>query len=197
MGSLLYELCGMKLFSTISLHELLSEEREFYWYLHTYWYEHTYMTPRWWLLVILSVVCPIVWWKLVEKQRITEVTSFGLFYGVAAILLDSIGSNALVWAYPVRLTPYIYPQLYPYDVGIVMIPFMLLYQYFGHHFKLFVVSTGILSAFLSFVAEVVMEVLGIYKEITWKHIYSFPVYWLLGLICWGILAYFKKLESRG
>lgn len=181
---------------TVSLDQVIEAEKEFYETLRVYWRDHNYLTSDWWLIVFLSILSPIVWWKTIDTKRITEITAFGLFYGITAIILDSIGSSALVWVYPVRLTPYLYPQYYPYDVGVVIVPFMYLYQRWGNHFKPFLISTGILSAFLAFVAEPFMEWLHIYKELTWKHIYSFPIYWLLGLICWVILKRFKKLESK-
>jgi hypothetical protein len=176
--------------------QVIEAEKEFYETLREYWRDHNYLSFNWWLLVLLSILSPIVWWKTIDTKRITEITAFGLFYGITAIILDSIGSSALVWVYPVRLTPYLYPQYYPYDVGVVIVPFMYLYQRWGNHFKPFLISTGILSAFLAFVAEPFMEWLHIYKELTWKHIYSFPIYWLLGIICWIILKRFKKLESK-
>lgn len=180
----------------MSLDQVLEAEKNFYETLREYWREHNYLSFNWWLLVLLSILSPIIWWKTIDKKRITEITAFGLFYGITAIILDSIGSSALVWSYPVRLTPYLYPQYYPYDVGVVIVPFMYLYQRWGKNLKPFLFSTGILSAFLAFVAEPFMEWLHIYKELTWKHIYSFPIYWLIGLMCWLIIKRFKKLENK-
>ncbi len=184
------------LLQSISLERLLEEEKLFYKTLQSYWYEHNYLTIRWWILVLLSVLSPIVWFKMVDKKRIIEITTFGMFYGIIAIFLDSIGSNAMVWTYPVRITPYLYPQMYPYDVGIVIIPFMLVYQKAGEHFKRFFIHTGLLAASVAFLAEPTMEWLNMYKEITWKNIYSFPIYWVIGLICWYIVKVLKKIERR-
>ncbi|HYK73888.1 MAG TPA: CBO0543 family protein [Pseudoneobacillus sp.] len=181
---------------SISFNEVIKAEKDFYQILRDYWYQDNYLTAKWWLLIFLSIVPPIVWWKHLDKKRVTEITAFGLFFGVAAIILDTIGSNAMIWTYPVRLSPYLYPQVYPYDVGCVIIPFMLVYQRWGKQFKKYILSTIVLSFFLAFVAEPIMEWLGIYKGITWKHLYSFPIYWLLGIICWGILKKFKNLEQR-
>lgn len=182
--------------NSTTLEQLLSVESTFYDTLQLYWREHNYLTAGWWLLVVLSILSPITWWKLVDKKRITEITAFGLFYGMSAIILDSIGSNALAWTYPVRLSPYLYPQLYPYDVGIVIVPFMLVYQRWGNNTKRYLLFTVILSAFLAFVAEPLMEYINVYQEITWKNIYSFPIYWILGITCWLIINYFKKVEQR-
>ena len=181
--------------NSISLQELLDAEAKYHHVLRTYWHENNFLTYNWWFLVILSIVPAIVWWIRVDKTRLIENTAFGLFYGVIAIFLDSIGSNAMVWTYPVRLTPYLNPQLYPYDVGVVIIPFMFVYERYSMSFKKFFISTGVLSLFLAFVAEPFMVHLGIYKEITWKHIYSFPIYWLIGIICWVIIRKFKSYSS--
>lgn len=175
---------------------LMEVETEYHKVLETYWHQENFLTGRWWFLVALSVIPAVIWWILSDKRNLVEITAFGLFYGVAAILLDSIGSNAMVWTYPVRFSPYITPELYPYDIGVVIIPFMLVYQRWGKSFGLFFISTGLLSAIVSFGAEPFMEWLGIYKGITWKHIYSFPIYWLLGIISWWIIHWFKLLEQK-
>lgn len=185
----------MMILNSISLQELLDAEAKYHRVLRTYWHENNFLTYKWWFLVVLSIVPAIVWWVQVDKTKLIENTAFGLFYGVTAIFLDSIGSNAMVWTYPVRLTPYLNPQLYPYDVGVVIIPFMMVYQKFGMAFKKFFIATGVLSLFLAFVAEPFMVYMGIYKEITWKHIYSFPIYWLIGLMCWAIIKKFKSYSS--
>lgn len=182
--------------ASISIEELMKAERNYHELLKSYWHDNNFLTYRWWFLVILSIVPAIIWWIVVNKKNLIENTAFGLFYGVAAIFLDSIGSNSMVWTYPVRLTPYINPQLYPYDVGVVIIPFMLVYQRYGFSLKKFFVATGLLSLFLAFLAEPTMEWLDIYMELTWKHIYSFPIYWGLGLICWGIIKKFKAYEKQ-
>ncbi|TXC85659.1 hypothetical protein FS935_20040 [Metabacillus litoralis] len=190
----MFELFNLYTLNSLPIDHLIEVEKTYFESLNQYWENHNYLTARWWFLVILSVLAPITWWKFIDKKRLIEITSFGLFYGVSAIILDSIGSNAMVWTYPVRLTPYLIPQLYPYDVGIVIVPFMYVYQRFGDKASKFLIANGILSAFLAFIAEPVMEMLNIYQEITWRNIYSFPIYWLLGVICWLIIKRFKKIE---
>lgn len=184
------------LLDATSLDQLLEVEKAFNDTLRSYWYEYNYLTPKWWLLVSLSIFPPIIWCVFVNKKRILEITAFGLFYGVAATILDSIGSNAMVWTYPVQLSPYLYPQIYPYDVGIVIIPFMFVYQIWSNNFKKYLLYAAFLSAFLAFLAEPAMVWLNIYKELTWKHVYSFPIYWILGVGCWQIIKYFKKIEQK-
>lgn len=182
--------------ATISFDEVMAAEKNYHVVFKSYWYQHNYLTLRWWFLVVLSIVPAVIWWIVVDKKNLIEITAFGLFYGVAAIIMDSIGSNAMVWAYPIRLSPYINPQMYPYDVGVVIIPFMLVYQRWNNTFKNFFIATGILSLFIAFIAETSMTAMGIYMQITWRHIYSFPIYWILGIICWWIIKHFKVLEKK-
>jgi hypothetical protein len=181
---------------TISLKELIEMEKQYNSSLLTFWRENNFLSPQWWFLVIICFISPIIWFKLVDKMRIIEVTLVGLFYGISAIILDAIGSFAMAWFYPVRLTPYLTPQLYPYDICILMVPYMLIYQRWDKKFKKFLLFTGLLSAFQAFLGEPFMEWLGIYKELTWNHFYSFPIYWILGIICWLILKKFQKLEQK-
>ncbi|MBU7592448.1 hypothetical protein FVO58_07815 [Metabacillus halosaccharovorans] len=193
---MILDLLPFQYIHSISLEQLLKEEKLFYQTLHSYWQDHNFLTMKWWVLVTLSILSPFVWFIFVDKKRITEITAFGMFFGIIAIFLDSIGSNAMVWTYPVRLTPYLYPQMYPYDVGIIIIPFMLVYQRTGKKFIKFFFSTGLLALLIAFVAETTMERLDMYMEITWKNIYSFPIYWIIGLICWSILKLFKRIEIK-
>lgn len=182
---------------SIPIDQLLNLEKQYYEKLVDYWYHHNFLTLQWWLLVALTVLPPIIWWLFVNKKELIEITTFGLFYGMAAIIFDSIGNSAMIWSYPVRLSPYLFPQLYPYDVGIVIIPFMLVYQKWHKNLKMFLLISGVLSAFLAFIAEPFMEWFNIYEEIKWHHLYSFPIYWLLSFVCWGIIKYFKKKEQEG
>jgi hypothetical protein len=79
-------------------HIILEQVQEVEWLFHhllqKYWYEHNFLTPQWWLLVILSIISPIIWWKLVDRRKLFENATFGLVLGMMVIILDSIGGNA-------------------------------------------------------------------------------------------------------
>jgi hypothetical protein len=188
-------LLNQYILNSISVNQIIEIEKKCNATLQTYWRENNFLTPPWWLLLILCFIMPIIWFNLVDKKRITEITLFGLFYGISAIILDSIGSFSMAWFYSIRITPYLYPELYPYDVCIVIIPYMFVYQVWGNDFKIYFLFTGLLSAFLAFLAEPFLEWLKIYKELTWENIYSFPIYWILGTMCWLFIKQLKKLEQ--
>jgi hypothetical protein len=71
--------------NTIPIDDFIQIEKTFYNSLQDFWREYNLYTWKWWLLVILSILSPITWWIFIDKQRIIEVTAYGLLYGVSAI----------------------------------------------------------------------------------------------------------------
>ncbi|MFD1739677.1 CBO0543 family protein [Bacillus salitolerans] len=177
-----------------TLEELLKAEKSYYDILYTHWHHRELFTIRWWFLVILSILPPIIWWKLLDKKRSFEILVFGLFLGTIASILDSIGSTTLLWFYPVRLSPYLYPQFYPYDVSLVIIPFMLAFQYCTET-KKFIVVVVVVAAFIAFIAEPFMAWIGVYQQLTWEHIYSFVIYIAIALLCYKIVGFLKERST--
>jgi hypothetical protein len=188
----MYELMfNQSMFNQSSLQEVIKVERAYFDLLINHWYENEFLTFNWWVLFFLTIVPPIIWWRLLDKNRSFEIITFGLFLGTIAAILDSIGSVAHFWIYPVRLSPYLNPQFYPYDISLVIIPFMLTFQYFPDK-KKFRLSIITVSAFIAFIAEPFMAWLGVYHQITWKHVYSFFIYYLIALFCRWIIGFLKK-----
>lgn len=179
-----------------SFDEVVSAEKKYYELLQNHWKHYEFLTYSWWFLVILTIIPPLIWWILLDKQRSFEVITYGLFLGMIATILDSIGSINFLWVYPVRLTPYFYPQYYPYDVSLVIIPFMLVYQKFPT-IKKFTISVVLVSAFIAFLAEPFMAWIGVYEQLKWEHIYSFFIYILISLFCKLITIFLKKKSLGG
>jgi hypothetical protein len=182
--------------SSPTLDELIETERHFNEVLKAYWVAENYLTFNWWVLILLSIVPAVIWWKFVDKSRIFEIVTFGLFLGNIAIILDSIGSTALVWYYPVRISPYLFPQLYPFDISLVIIPFMFVYQWARDNDTKFYVYTVLVSAFNSYFAEAVTIWIGIYKEFTWTSSKSFFIYIALGILCRLIIKFMKRAALK-
>lgn len=178
-----------------SFEEVLDQEALYYKMLQEYWHHHNLFTLPWWILVFLTIFPPIIWWILLDKTKIFEVMAFGLFLGTIATILDSIGSKMMLWTYPVRLSPYLFPQFYPYDVTLVIIPFMLIYQWINDK-KKFIIATIILSAFISYIAEPLFQAAGIYKVITWRHIYSLIIYSLISIFTKYVMLFLKAKSIK-
>ncbi|WP_160848590.1 CBO0543 family protein [Pontibacillus yanchengensis] len=177
-----------------SFQEVEEAKKHFKELLEAYWLQNDYLSWQWWLLLFGSTVPWIIWWVFVDKKRGVEILSFGLLAGVFSTILDAIGSNAMAWGYPIRLHWLFYPQLYPYDFTGISILFMICYQIAKDSEKKFALLALITSAFMAFGLEVIFVKIGIYEPYNWRHIYSFPIYFLIAWISRRII---KSLVKRG
>ena len=151
-----------------------------------HWLKEEFNTWGWWLSVTLTILPWIIWWKFVDKKRIFEILTYGLFIIFAATLSDVIGSELVLWNYPTRLLP-IVPRLLPFDFTIAPFIFMSLYQYYPK-WKSFIIASIITSLVLSFIIEPLLVTINLYELITWKNIYSFPIYLGAALLAKWLIA---------
>ncbi|NLF27275.1 MAG: hypothetical protein GX592_05200 [Clostridiales bacterium] len=139
-----------------------------------HYFEQEVFSLTWWVVVALFVLPLIFWWKLADKKRLLEICVFGLLINVAASFLDVFGSDYVLWEYPVHVLP-MNGLLFPVDYVIVPVVGMLLYQRFAK-WKPFLIACTLASAFMSFACEPFAVWIGMYKLISWKYVYSFPIY---------------------
>jgi hypothetical protein len=159
-----------------------------------HWLRAELNTWHWWLSVGLLIMPWIIWWKLVDRKRIFEILGYGLFIIMFATFSDVIGSELVLWNYTTRIFP-IVPSLLPFDFTIAPVIFMSLYQYYTK-WKSFLIAGIIISAVLAFIAEPLLVVLKLYKLISWKYIYSFPVYLSAAIISKWLVCKIKCHRDR-
>jgi len=134
----------------------------------------------------------IVWWILVDKKRLGEIVLFGLFIALTATLLDAIGNELTLWAYPHVLFPYV-PRLCSVDFSLLPVMFMLIYQYFPK-WKTFIGAITLVAAAGSFLAEPLFILMSIYEPHEWRVVYSFPVYIIIAIVFKWIVS---KIKTQG
>jgi hypothetical protein len=145
-----------------------------------YWIKYNLFTFNWWLILLTIITFWIVWWRFLDKNRLVEILLFGSFATIIANVLDVIGTSFVLWSYPYALFPVATPLLPANLVGFPVV-YMLTYQYYPGAKEFFVASVCV-SLFFAFGVEVLLEVLGIYQPLDWKHVYSFPIYILIALL---------------
>ena len=128
----------------------------------------------WWFGIFCAIIPLILWWKVVDRKRILEITILGLVVNVSATILDVFGSEFALWEYIVRILPQI-PLLFPVDYILLPIIEMLIYQRFPK-WKGFIIANIFAAAILSFAVEPLATLIGQYRLISWKYVYSFPIY---------------------
>jgi hypothetical protein len=161
---------------------------------YEHWVNHELFTWQWWLLVVLSVVPWLLWWRVVDKRRIIEILAVGLFIATIASLQDVYGWNRGMWRYQIQLLPMCIPLL-PFDLSVLPVVYMVIYQFF-RSWKVFIGVNLVVAFGFACIAEPLLEWMKIYDSVKWRHIYSVPIYFANGLLGkWGIET-MKKIESR-
>jgi len=141
--------------------------------------QREFLSGVWWLNVANLIIPLVIWYILVDKKRLMEIIIVGLVANVYAGFLDVLGSEMMLWDYPVHVLPVV-PLLIPIDYIILPVIQMLLYQYFPN-WRGFLIASVVASALQTFVAEPFAVWVGVYQLISWKYIYSFPIYILIGV----------------
>lgn len=148
---------------------------------HRNWLENNLFSFDWWLLLFLLITPWMIWWRLANRKMLLPLLLYGMVVALESILLDLALANSIAWGYPKRLLDFFSPILLPYDLTVLPVIFMLLYQYFSS-WKGFIISQIITAALFSFVVEPLLEWMEIYQTYTWNSLYSFPLYILVAII---------------
>ncbi|MBP2626937.1 MAG: hypothetical protein H6Q68_1648 [Firmicutes bacterium] len=160
-----------------------------------HWIGEDFGTWRWWILLLLLIIPWFIWYKYADKKQFHELTLFGLFIMISSITLDELGFELSLWNYPVDVIP-LFPRLTSVDYTAVPVIHMLVYQYFST-WKSFFWAMVVKATVFSFILEPLIVQLGFYKMIKWNHLYSFPIYIVVGLCVRWIVKKIFAIAKRG
>lgn len=180
----------MKQFQEIQYHYKILNEL---W--RNYWLNHVVFSLQWWILIIIFIIPIFIWWKFVDKNRIYEISVVGLVAASLSYVMDQIGTSLDLWNYPYTLTPLEREVWDPADFSVIPFFFMMIYQYIPS-WKMYLLSMAIFAFVASFVGGGLFEMMGNYEMTGWKHIYSVPIYILLGIFIKGLMQMFQRAQSR-
>ena len=156
-----------------------------------HWLEHDLFSLNWWILFSATIIPYFVWWILVDKYRLFEIFSYGLLCACTSMLLDVIGTEMLLWAYPDKLLPWI-PPLIPADFVIIPITSMLVYQY-CRSWKSFMLANLGWATLFSYIIEPLFVMRGMfYLGHHWRHTYSLIGFFILGMLLKGLFELIKR-----
>jgi hypothetical protein len=158
-----------------------------------HWLHETLFTFNWWLLLLTPILSLIVWLMIVDKSRIFEIMTYGLFVEVFAITLDDTGTLLELWLYKHSLTP-LYTIV---EIHIILLPiiFMVIYQY-CRTWRSFLLANTINAFVLAFVLEPLIVWLDIYEMYHWKYMYSVLPYILIAIICKWAIERLKQMKEH-
>lgn len=143
------------------------------------WLVYDFLTWQWWMLVVFLVVPWIIWYLLVKRDTLMEAFLFGTITMIITKFLDVVGLQFSFWEYPIELIPVI-PRGFPFDISMVPVAYMLLFQYFKT-WKTFIVAQIIMAAMFAFIGEPFSEWAQLVYYIKWNYFFSFLYYILVGV----------------
>lgn len=150
-----------------------------------HWINHELFTWNWWILVLFIVIPLIIWLLVVDRKRMLEFLLVWTLVIIPTSYLDAIGVDLKFWVYPVQFIP-ITPRAIPFDIFMVGITYMLLYQFFSS-WKAYLMALFIMAFTFAFIGEPISHLLNLVYYIKWKYYYSFLFYIFIGITVKGIV----------
>lgn len=147
----------------------------------------------WWMGIACIIILPFIWWKMVDKKRLLELCLFGLIMSFGAAILDVIGSQMVLWQYHINI---LLPVSMLLPVNFVIVPAIniIVYQKCPQWGR-YITVCMIIAAFLAFGLEPFAVWIGQYKLISWRYIYSFPIYLVINIIAKILTERLKKVQG--
>lgn len=153
------------------------------------WYLNLY-SAQWWFLAFLFFGSWIVWWILVDKQRLPEILLFGLLSIFMFTNINEYGTETTLWWYPIKFLP-VFTRLIVVGIAVLPVTFMLIYQY-CRDWKSYIKWLTVASGFFAFVAQPGLKWMGIYLPLNWPYTYAF-----LSLIAMGLFTRWLQVKIWG
>lgn len=158
------------------------------------WLDTDFLTWGWCLQLILFILSLFVWWKLVEKKRLMEITFLGFLMMAVVISLDQVGYELGLWYYPIDLIP-VFPPATTIDYVMLPVIYSLVYQYYRSWTR-FIAAIFLLAGIFSFVCEPLLKILGFYVLLKWRYYYGFPIYIVLGIVFKFVIEKIKSISEN-
>ncbi|WP_371371433.1 CBO0543 family protein [Sporomusa aerivorans] len=163
-------------------------------YQITEWRMHIF-TTRWWFVIALITISYTLWWKFVDKSRLTQILLFGSFIAVFRVIMDDTGASLALWVYSVKPVP-LGHALFLNDLTIVPLGFMLVYQYCPT-WKKFLFWSIIAETGYSFFLLPLLVHLDILRLYDWQYYYTFFIMIVVVTVMRAILLTVLKVEQHG
>lgn len=160
------------------------------------WTSNEVFSFQWFLMIGILIVSYVVWLKLLDRKKATELLLIGSLDSVAkliiaAVLLDNILG---VYDYEIRILP-VPGNIFATSVTISPILIMLVTQY-TTSWKGFFLWAAIGNAFLNFVIFPIYTSIGILKFYNWNVFYHFLVLYAIAICVRVVFLWITGIQKR-
>jgi hypothetical protein len=137
----------------------------------TKWFTEGLFSMKWWGVVGFVTFSYILCFSLMDKTRLIKTILFGALMSVFCVVIDTMGCNFNLWAYPTPILP-MAPNMFLYDITALPMYYMLIYQH-AYSWKSYAVWNIAASAILAFVFTPLLVTLGLFQMIHWTYLNVF------------------------
>lgn len=161
--------------------------------LKEYWLAQNFLTYQWWMMIILTIIPWIIWWKFADKKRIMEILLFGLLMMYITILIAPIERNLNIWQFLQSIHWSLNTLFLPFESTLLPVSYMLIYQY-SKNWISFIIGTILLSCVTLFIfLPIFIKMKFISFNSYWGYIINFSILIIISLLSyWLVHSVFKK-----
>ncbi|PLR96855.1 hypothetical protein CVD19_10580 [Bacillus sp. T33-2] len=159
------------------------------------WLKDEFLTWNWWVLVAFLIIPWLIWIVVSRRETIVEDLLVGTNIMLITFILDVVGLQLSLWEYPIKLIP-LNPRAWSFDLSMVPVAFMLLYQYFTT-WKSYIAALLLMAAMYAFIGEPFSEWVQFVHYIKWNYFYSFFYYIAAGISVRMIVLKLVAVSKRG
>lgn len=158
------------------------------------WLKHDLFHIRWWILLALIFISLTVWWILLDKSRLYEVSIYAILSFIFVLELVKDGEDLTLWHYPVSIIP-LFPPLTSINLLILPLIYSISFQHFKNRNK-FILAILTATALICFIIEPLLEVTGFYQLLHWNYFFSFFIYAAVAVFVRGIVVKIIDINNK-
>lgn len=159
------------------------------------WLKGDFFTMQWWIMLALFTFTTWLWWKKVDKTRLSEMVFLTAIIIFLLIVGDELGEELSLWYYTVDIFP-LFPPITAIDISCLPLVYMLVYQH-TRSWKTFLIVSGVMALIFCFVCEPIFLLSGVYKTLNWQTYYGLPVYFMFSVVSrWIVLKVFHAPAKK-
>lgn len=158
------------------------------------WLAEDFLKLRWWVLIILYIVCAVIWWILLDKRRLKEIVLFTALGYIAVLTINEYGQELILWDYPIDVLP-VFPPFS--SVNLLLLPplYSLIYQRFSSS-RSYIVAASVAAVLFCFALEPLLAWGRFFELLNWKYWLSVPVYIIMALLVRMFTVETLKITAR-
>lgn len=151
-------------------------------------------TIEYWGIVAFIALYYVVWWKLTDKRRISDLLLFGSFVAVMRVIVDLLGTTLGLWYYKVTILP-VAASIFLHEITLSPLTHMLALQY-SPNWKQFFTYSALAAAWIHMIMIPISEKVGIYQPMNWNVLFGFLTSYIAAILSRAAFHLVKQVQHK-